>query len=94
MVTQLKEIVTEFVDVTQEPQGLPPQRGIFDHTYRLTAYPKPQRRNRLSVTEYEKLKRQCTDLFKQGFVRVSNSPYAAPISMVWKLDDSIRVCVD
>ena len=46
---QLKELVTEFADVTQEPQGLPPHRGIFDHTIRLTAYPKRQRRNHLSV---------------------------------------------
>ena len=38
--TQHRELVTEFVDVTQEPQGLPPHRGIFDHKIRLTAYPK------------------------------------------------------
>ena len=62
--TQLKKLVTEFVDVTQEPQELPPHRGIFDHKIRLTAYPKRQRRNRLSVPEYEEIKRQCTDLFK------------------------------
>ena len=43
--TQLEELVTQFVDVTQEPQGLPPHRGIFDHTIRLTGYPKHQRRN-------------------------------------------------
>jgi hypothetical protein len=38
--TQLKKRVTEFVDVTQEPQMLPPHRGIFDHKICLTAYPK------------------------------------------------------
>ena len=91
---QLKKIVTEFADVTQEPQGLPPHRGIFDHKFRLTVYPKRQRRNRLYVPEYEELKGQCTDLFKQGLVRVSNSPYATPIVMVRKPDGSIRVCVD
>ncbi len=37
--TQLKKLVTEFADVTQEPQGLPPHIGIFDHKIRLTAYP-------------------------------------------------------
>ena len=66
--TQLKKLVTKFADVTQKPQGLPPHRGIFDHKIRHTAYPKRQRRNRLSVPEYEDLKRQCTDHFKQGLV--------------------------
>ena len=73
MDTQLKELATEFVDVTQEPQVLPPHRGIFDHTIPLTAYPKRHRRNRLSAPEYEELKRQCDDVFKQGLLRVSNS---------------------
>jgi hypothetical protein len=93
--TQLKKLVTEYVDVTKEPQGLPPHRGIFDHKIRLTAYPNRQRRNRLSSPDYyEKLKRQCTDIFKQGLVRVSNSPYVALIVMVRKPDGSIRLCVD
>ncbi len=91
---QLNELVPEFVDVTREPQGLPPHRGIFDHKIRLTAYPKLRRRNRLFVPEYEELERQCIDLFKQRLARVSNSPYAAPIFMVQKRDGSIRVCVD
>jgi hypothetical protein len=92
--TQLTELVTEFADVTQEPQGSPPHRGFFDLRIRLTVYPKRQRHNRLSVPEYEELKRQCTYLFKPGLVRVSNSPYDAPIVTVRKLDGLIRVCVD
>jgi hypothetical protein len=39
---QLKELITEFTDVTQEPQGLPPRRGNFDHKIRLPGYPKRQ----------------------------------------------------
>ncbi len=81
---QLKELFIEFDDVTHEPHGLPPQRGIFDNRIRLTAYPKRQRCNRLFVPEYEELKRPCTDLFKQGLVRVSNCPYAASIAMARK----------
>jgi len=92
--TKLKELITEFADVTQEPQGLPQYRGIFDHTIRLTAYPKHQRRNRMFVPKFEELKRQRNDLFKQGLVRVSNSPFAAAIVMVRKANGSIRVCVE
>ena len=92
--TQLTELVTKFVDVTQETQGLPPHRWTFYHKIRLTAYPKRQRYNRIFFPEYENLKRQCNDVFKQGLVRVYNSPYVAPIVIVWKPDGSIRVCVD
>jgi len=61
---------------------------------KLTGYPPRQRRNILSVPENEELKRQCTELFKEGKVRISKSPYAAPIVMVRKSDGSIRVCFD
>jgi len=46
------------------------------------------------VPAYEALKRQCTELFKQGVVRVFNSLYVAPIVMVRKPDGSIQLCVD
>ena len=91
---QVEELVTKFADVTQEPQGLPPHREIFDLKIHLIAYHKRQRRNRLCVSKYEELKRQCTDLFKQGLLRVSSSPYAARIVMVRKHYGTIRVCVD
>ena len=91
---QLKQLITEFADVTEEPQGLPPHRGHLDQKVKMTGYPPRQRRNRLLVPEYEELKRKCTELFKECKVRVSKCPYAAPIVMVRKSDGSIRVCID
>ncbi len=88
---QLKHLITEFADITEEPQGLPPHRGYLDHKVKLTGYPPRQRRNRLSLLKYKELKRQCTKLFKEGNVRVSSSPYAAPIVMVRKSDGSIKL---
>jgi hypothetical protein len=61
---------------------------------KLTGYPPRQRRNILLVLEYEGLERQCAELFKEGKVRVSSSPYAAPNVMVRKSDCSIIVCID
>jgi hypothetical protein len=65
---QLKHLITEFADVTEEPQGLPPHRGHLDPKVKLTGYPPRERRNRLPMPEYEELKRHCTELFKEGKV--------------------------
>jgi hypothetical protein len=46
------------------------------------------------VLGYDELKRQYIELFFQGKIRVSNSPYATPIVMVCKTDVSVRVCID
>jgi hypothetical protein len=88
--TQLKELITDFADVTKDPQGVSPHRGICDHRTRLIAYSKRWRRFRMSVLEFEELKRQCTNLFKQGSVRVSNSPYVARIVVARKLMDQFE----
>ena len=50
---QLKQLITEFEDVTEEPQGLSPHRGQLDHKVKFTGYPPRRRRNRLSIPEYE-----------------------------------------
>jgi hypothetical protein len=36
---QLKQLITKFADVTEEPQGLPPHRGHLDYKVKLTGYP-------------------------------------------------------
>jgi hypothetical protein len=81
---QLKQLFTEFADITEEPQGLPPYRGHLDHKVKLNGYLPRQRRNKHSVPEYEEIKRQYTELFKEGKVRVSISPYVAPTVVVRK----------
>ncbi len=73
---------------------MPHHRGHLDQKVKLTGYPLRQRRNKLSVPEYEELKRQCTELFKEGKVRISKSPHATPIVMARKSEGSIRVSID
>ena len=92
--SQLRELVEEFSDVTEDFKGLPPDRGKLNHKIRLSGTPRRQRRNRLSPAEFAEVKSQCTDLFANGRVRVSSSPYAAPIILVRKPDGSMRMCVD
>ena len=40
------------------------------------------------------LHKTLTKLLDNGFIRVSNSPAAAPIIFVKKLDGGLRFCVD
>ena len=91
---EIKSLIEEFEDITRDFKGLPPHRGKYDHKVKLTGTPRRQRRNRLSVPEFEELKKQCTDLFEQGRVRISDSPYAAPIILERKPDGSMRMCID
>ncbi len=63
---QLKHLITEFAYSTEELQKLPPQRGHLDHKVKLTGYTPRQRRNRLPVSKYEELTRQCTELLKKA----------------------------
>ena len=84
----------KYTDVSSDFTGLPPSRGGFDHKIQLKSQPRIQRRNRLSRPEYEELKKQCIEYFKQGRVRISSSPYAAPIILVRKPDGSMRLCID
>jgi hypothetical protein len=88
---QIKELITEFADVTEEHERLPPHRGMLDHKVKLIGYPHRQRRNILTMHEYDDPKRQCMELFQQGKIRVSNSPYVVPIVMVRKPDGSVCV---
>ena len=53
-----EQLITEFADVTKEPQRLSPHRGHLDHKVKLTGYPHRQRTNWLSLPEYEELKKQ------------------------------------
>ena len=92
--TKLRKLLDEYTDVSSVFTGLPPSRGIFDHKIQFTKEPRRQRRNRLSLPEFEELKRQCIEYFSQGRVRISNSPYAAPIIFVRKPDGSMRRCID
>ena len=74
---QLKHRITEFADVTEEPQGLPPHRGHLDHKMKLTIYQPRKLMNRLSVHEY--LKRQSTEIFKEGKVQMSSRKVLMPL---------------
>ncbi|GJP60722.1 hypothetical protein CLOP_g17948 [Closterium sp. NIES-67] len=49
---------------------------------------------RMSAAKLQEVQKQLEELLEKGFIRVSTSPYAAPILFVKKKDDSMRMCID
>ena len=42
----------------------------------------------------DKVKKEIDDMLKSGIVEPSDSPYAAPIVLIKKKDQSLRICLD
>lgn len=49
---------------------------------------------RMAPVELKELDTQLRDLQKIGFIRLSTSPWGAPVLVVKKKDGTIRMCVD
>lgn len=92
-----KKLIEEYKDVFPDelPPGLPPDRGVA-HKIIEEEGSKPVSRPmiRLSPPEQKEMKTQLDDLLKKGFIRPSNSPYAAPVLFAKKKDGKWRMCID
>ncbi|KAL0373151.1 UNVERIFIED_CONTAM: Transposon Ty3-G Gag-Pol polyprotein [Sesamum calycinum] len=49
---------------------------------------------RMALVELQELKKQLEELLKKGFIRLSTSPWGAPVLFVKKKDGSTRLCVN
>lgn len=88
-------ILDEYGDVFQEPTNMPPGR-VLDHRIDLTPGATPTFRTmyRMSAAEQQEVQAQVTELLKKGFVKPSQSQFAAPILFVRKKDGTLRMCID
>jgi hypothetical protein len=86
---EIRIILTEFSDVFAEPEGLPPRRQ-YDHAITLEADAKPPNSKpyRYSPMQKDEIERQVSDMLRSGVIEHSMSPYAAPVLLVKKKDDS------
>ena len=48
----------------------------------------------MALVEAEELKHKLDELLEQGFIRMSHSPWGAPVLFVAKKDGSQRLCID
>ncbi|MCI73272.1 RNA-directed DNA polymerase (Reverse transcriptase), partial [Trifolium medium] len=49
---------------------------------------------RMSASELNELQKQLEELLEKIFVRPSVSPWGAPVLLVKKKDESMRLCID
>jgi hypothetical protein len=89
-------VVKDFSDVfPEELPGMPPDMEV-----ELVIDPLPgtaptfKRPYRMSVEELKGLKKQLTELQEAGYIRLSSSPWGAPVLFVQKKDGLQGMCVD
>jgi hypothetical protein len=95
-VDRIIRVVRDFPDVVlEELLGMPPDRKVefvIDLLPGIT--PISKRPYRMLVEEFKELKKQLTELQEAGYIRLSSSPWGAPVLFVQKKDGSQRMCVD
>ncbi|GKE13956.1 putative reverse transcriptase domain-containing protein [Tanacetum coccineum] len=95
---QLEEvpIVREFPEgFLEDLPGLPPARQVeFQIDLVPSAAPVARAPYRLAPTEMQELSTQLQELSEKGFIRLSSSPWGAPVLFVKKKDGSFRMCIN
>jgi hypothetical protein len=89
-------VVRNFSDVFPvELPGMPLEKEVeFVIDLLPRTAPISKRPYRMSVKELQELKKQLTELQEAGYIRLSSSPWGAPVLFVQKKDGSQRMCVD
>ena len=88
-------LVSEFQDVFQALQGVPPHRSDpFLIELEPGTAPLSKSLYRMAPAEMAELKKQLEELLDKGFIRPSSSPWGAPVLFVKKKDGSMRLCID
>ncbi|KAI3744724.1 hypothetical protein L1987_57815 [Smallanthus sonchifolius] len=89
-------IVREFLEVFPEDlPGLPPHRQVeFQIDLAPGAAPIARAPYRLAPSELQELSTQLQELLDKGFIRLSSTPWGAPVLFVKKKDDTFRMCID
>nr|GFB89514.1 putative reverse transcriptase domain-containing protein [Tanacetum cinerariifolium] len=89
-------IVQDFPNVFPEDlPGLPPARPVeFQIDLIPGAAPVARAPYRLALSKMKELSEQLQELSDKGFIRLSSSPWGAPVLFVKKKDGLFRMCID
>jgi hypothetical protein len=92
----LQAILSKHQLVFSTPQGLPPSRGVHDHSIPLVpgSLPPNIRLYRHPFSQKNEIEKMVQELLNAGVIRPSTSPYSSPVVMVLKKEGSWRMCPD
>ncbi|XP_019460010.1 PREDICTED: uncharacterized protein LOC109359770 [Lupinus angustifolius] len=96
ILAQLGQVLERFAEVFQEPTQLPPMRDGHNHQNPLLQGTNPVNKRPYRYTKHQKdiIDELVQDMLHSGIIQNSSSPYASPVVLVGKKDDSWRLCVD
>jgi hypothetical protein len=82
----LQAILSKHQMVFSTPQGLPPSRGVHDHSIPLVpgSLPPNIRPYRHPFSQKNEIEKMVQELLNAGVIRPSTSPYSSTIVMVLK----------
>lgn len=92
----LNNLLQDYADIFEEPTSLPPHSVNHDHKILLLEGSNPvnQRPYRYAVHQKTEIDKMVQGLLDAGTIINSSSPYASPVVLVKKKDNSWRLCVD
>jgi hypothetical protein len=92
----LQAILSKHQTVFSTPQGLPPSRGVHDHSIPLVpgSLPPNIRPYHHPFAQKNEIEKMVQELLTVGVIRPSTSPYSSPVVMVLKKEGSWRMCPD
>jgi hypothetical protein len=92
----LQGILSKHQMVFSTPQGLPPSRGVHDHSIPLVPRSLPPNIHLYHhpFSQKNEIEKMVQKLLTAGVIRPSTSPYSSPIVIVLKKEGSCRMCPD
>lgn len=91
----IQDVLQKYSSVFQPSAGLPPHREL-DHSIPLVpgAIPVNSRPYRYSPAQKDEIEKQVQEMLESGLISRSCSPFASPVLLVKKKDNTWRFCVD
>jgi len=92
----VKRMLDEFIDVMLEEMIDELPLKILDHAIEVMLGMAPPTRApyRMNHEELKELKVQLKELLTKGYIKLSKSPYEAPVLFVHKKDGTLKMCMD